>query len=323
MIDALASFHFLRPGWLLLFLPATWLCWRLWRQGDPAAAWRGAIAPHLLAALEVEPAGARGRLRPALLLIGLLAPGILALAGPAWERQPTPFAEDQASVFFVVKVTPSMLAEDVAPNRLERSVQKIRDFLSLKPGQRTGLIAFAGTAHLAMPLTSDAEVVNTFAAALEPEAMPEEGDDPMAALRLADQRLKRAGRPGSIILITDDFPEQSMTALESYHANGGAPVHLLAVAGDPEVVPPAGSPPALPLDRPRLEQAARLGGGTLAVVTPDNTDVRALSQAAARGIRSVSGDDDDQWQDMGYWLIPLLLLLLIPYFRPGGGLVFE
>ena len=319
----LSAFHFLRPAWLFLLIPAAWLCWRLWRQSDSTAAWRGAIAPHLLAALVVEPSGKQGKLRPTALLTVAFGLGIIALAGPAWERQPAPFGEDQAAVFLVVKVTPSMLAQDIPPSRLERAVQKIGDFLELKPGQKTGLIAYAGTAHLAMPLTTDADIIRTFAAALEPDAMPVEGDDPLAAVRLADERLRRAAVPGSIVLITDDVTAESVPGLQAYRSGGGAPVHVLAVAAGPEVVPPTGSPPALPLDEARMAQVARAGGGDLFLVSPDDSDVTDLAASVERGIRSVADDEQDQWRDMGYWLLPALLLLLIPFFRPGGAVAFE
>ncbi|MEM1412005.1 MAG: VWA domain-containing protein [Pseudomonadota bacterium] len=318
-MSTLLDFHFLRPGWLLALLPAAWTVFHLLRQGDPANAWKGVIAPHLLAALALEGSEPRSRLRPVMLLGAALALGILALAGPAWERQPAPFAEDQAAVFVVVKVTPSMLAEDVPPNRLERANQKLTDFLELRPGQRTGLVAYAGTAHLAMPLTSDSAIIETFAEALAPEAMPVAGDDPAAAIGLANQRLDRASVPGSIVLITDDIPEAAIEDLERQRSSGGAPVHILAVAGGPDVVPPVGSPPALPLNETRLRAAARAGGGTLTLLTPDPSDVEALASNVERGIRSVTDGERDQWRDMGYWLLPLLALLLLPFFRPGGA----
>ncbi len=322
-MNALANFHFLRPGWLLLLLPAAWLCWRLLRQADPAGAWRAAMDPQLLAALSIDEPGKRGRLRPTHLLAAALVTGILALAGPAWERQPAPFAEDQAAVFLLVQVTPSMLAQDVQPSRLERTVQKISDFLELKPGQRTGLVAYAGTAHLAMPLTRDATIIETFAAALEPGAMPVDGNDPVAAVRLANERLRRAGVAGSIVLFSDDVPEAAVAELRALRAEGGAPVHILAMAGGPEVVPPPGSPPALPLDAARMQAAARAGGGSLVTVSPDAADVTALAGDVERGVRDVGDSERDQWRDMGYWLLPLIALLMLAFFREGGAVAFE
>ncbi len=319
----LTAFHFLRPAWLLLLLPAAWLTWLALRRADPSGGWRGLMAPQLLDALSVEAGTQRGRLRPPHLLFGALVVGSVALAGPTWERQPTPFAQDQAAVFLVVKVTPSMLAQDIQPSRLERGVQKIGDFLQLKAGQRAGLIAYAGTAHLAMPLTSDPDVILDFASALTPDAMPEAGADVVAAVRLANQRLQRAAVPGSIVLLADDVDPDQVDALRQLHADGGAPVHILALAGGADVVPPPGSPPAPPLDEDRMREAAHAGGGDLVVVTPDDSDVRSLAAGVARGIRDAPAGKGEAWRDMGWWLLPLLAILLLPFFRHGGAVVVE
>ena len=319
----IADFHFLRPAWLLLLAPALWLGWRTLRRADSAGGWRGVMAPRLLEALALEAGQTRGRLRPPHLLIAALALGSVALAGPAWERQPTPFAQDQAAVFLVVKVTPSMLAQDIPPNRLERGVQKLGDFLDLKAGQRAGLIAYAGTAHLAMPLTSDPDVIRTFAGALDPAVMPVEGADAVAAVRLADERLDRAGVPGSVVLLADDVDPEQVEGLRELRAAGGAAVHVLALAAGLAVVPPPGSPPAPPLDEDRLRAAARAGGGDLVLVTPDDQDIRSLAAGVERGIRDAPTGEGERWRDMGWWLLPLLALLLLPFFRRGGAVVVE
>jgi Ca-activated chloride channel family protein len=319
LVRFLQDLHFLRPLWLLALLPGLWIAWSAWRRQDPAQAWQGVIDPALLEALLLRKDGERGALPPARLLgLGLVL-STLALAGPTWEQQPTPFAEDQAAVFIVLEVTPEMEAQDVAPSRLRRSVQKIGDFLDLRPGQRTGLVAFAGSPHLAMPLTSDGDIILDFAAALEPEVMPVPGDDPLAAIRLADQRLRRTGLPGSVVLIAGDFPAEQIDALREYRDEGGAPVHILAVAAGPEAVPPVASPPAPPLDEARMRDAARAGGGSLLRVTPDASDVGALARAVTRGLRDAPAQEDEQWRDMGWWLLPLLGLVLLPFFRRGGA----
>ena len=61
---------------------------------------------------------------------------------------------------------------DVAPTRLERAKQKISDLLAARAGARSGLIAYAGTAHLVMPLTDDRSVIVPFLAALATSLMP-------------------------------------------------------------------------------------------------------------------------------------------------------
>lgn len=319
----LADFHFLRPLWLLALLPGLWIAVSAWRRQDPALAWQGVIEPALLEALLLRREGERGALRPTTLLGAGLVLATLALAGPAWQTQPTPFAEDRAAVFIALRVAPEMEAQDIQPSRMRRAVQKIGDFLELRPGQRTGLVAYAGSAHLAMPLTNDGDIIVTFAAALEPGVMPVDGDDPLAAIRLADQRLRRAGVPGSVLLVTDSFPAKQIEELKNWRRAGGTPVHILAVAGGPDVVPPVGSPPAPPLDEDIMRDAARAGGGNLLRVTSDSADVELLARQVERGLRDAPVKEGEQWRDMGWWLLPLLALVLLPFFRRGGAVALE
>jgi Ca-activated chloride channel family protein len=254
--------------------------------------------------------------------VGWLA-GILALAGPSWQMQPSPFSEDQAAMFIVIKVTPEMLAQDIQPSRLQRSVLKIHDLLELKKDVRTGLIAYAGSAHLVMPLTSDAGIINSFAAALEPGVMPMEGDEPAEAIALANQRLKRAAVPGSIVLITDAIDASQLVALDKMREQGGSEVHILAMAAGTEVIPPPGSPPAPPLDLDSLRQAARTMGGSVTAVTADKRDVESLSGNIERSISQAPASEGQQWQDAGYYLLWLLVLIMPMFFRRGGAVAVE
>lgn len=309
-------FHFLRPAWLLLWLPAGLVTWSLLRRQDPMRAWKMVIAPELLKHLAISKQERRSRVRPVYLLGLSWMLAILALAGPAWEREPAPFTEDQAALFIVQKVTPEMLAEDIQPSRLKRSAQKISDLLDLRPGTKTGLIAYAGSAHLVMPLTADPEIIDFFAAELSPEVMPEAGDDPVRAVELARQRLRASGLPGSIVLIADSVgPEFAGEMADSR----GADVHILAMAAGPEVVPPPGSPPAPALDEKAMKQAARAGGGVLVTATPDDSDVRQLSARIERSIAAAPAQEGERWKDAGYYLVVVFFLMMLGFMRRGGA----
>ncbi len=323
ILTSLQQFHFLRPLWLLLLIPAGFLMWSVYRRSDSLRAWRQVIAPHLLDHLLLREGGKEGRWRPVYMLGLSWLIGILALAGPSWQMQPSPFSEDQAAMFVVIKVTPEMLARDIQPSRLQRSILKIHDLLDLKKDVRTGLIAYAGSAHLVMPLTSDAGIINNFAAALEPAVMPMEGDEPAEAIALANQRLKNAAVPGSIVLITDAIDTSQLTALEKIRELGGAEVHILAMAAGPEVIPPPGSPPAPALDINSLRKAADAMGGSVNTVTADKGDVENLSAKVERSISSAPASEGQQWQDAGYYLLWLLALVMLFFFRRGGAVVAE
>ncbi len=322
-LSALEQFHFLRPVWLLLLIPAGLLMWSVYQRGDSLRAWRKIIAPHLLEHLISHDRGERGRWRPVYMLGIAWLVGTLALAGPSWRLQPSPLSEDQAAMFIVIKVTPEMLAQDIQPSRLQRSVLKVHDLLELKNDIRVGLIAYAGSAHLVMPLTSDAGIVNDFAAALEPAIMPVEGDEPGEAIALANQRLNTAAVPGTIVLITDAVADSQRAALEEIYRQGGADVHILAMAAGPEVIPPPGSPPAPALDINSMREVARAMGGSVVPVTADKRDVESLSAKIESSLGHAPAQEGQQWQDEGYYLLVLLALLILSFFRRGGSVALE
>ena len=137
MSELLGHFHFLRPLWLLALVPAALIGWLLWRQRDPLRSYRTNIAPHLLTHLVIK-AGKTSLLRPEVVLLCALPLSILALAGPSWRQEPSPFAEDQAAAIVVMKIAPSMQASDLQPSRLERAQHKLHDWLALRPGARVG-----------------------------------------------------------------------------------------------------------------------------------------------------------------------------------------
>jgi Ca-activated chloride channel homolog len=298
----IGDLHFLRPWWLIALLPAAFLIWRLARTQSADWVWRGIVADHLLPYLFLKRKPQR-RIGPLVLLATVWALVVVALAGPAWKREPAPFADDTAALVIVVKVTPSMKTEDVQPDRLTRSVQKIHDLLALRSGARSALIAYAGTSHLVVPLTRDAGIVHTFAAALDPKIMPNDGDAAAEALALADEVLAKSGQSGSIIWITDGIAPEQQNALSEFRKHSLAPVRVLA---------PLLRGPELDL----LGKVAGTIGARVLPITPDDGDIRDLARAAKFVSAAVSGQGD-HWQDAGYWLIPLIALLSTLWFRPG------
>ena len=150
----LEAFHFLRPLWLGL-VPALLACgWWARRREQTTRIGEGIIAPHLLGPLTVDRARRR-RVRPSDLMIATSMLGALAAAGPAWRQAESPFFSETAPVIVALETSTTMLATDVSPSRLARAKQKILDLLELRTGARTGLVAYAGSAHLVMPLTDD------------------------------------------------------------------------------------------------------------------------------------------------------------------------
>ena len=85
-----------------------------------------------------------------------------------------------------------------------------------------------------------------------------------------------------------------------------------------------GSPPAPPLDRDNLQQAAEAARGSAVFVSPDARDVDKLARIAETKITAATTPDGaDRWRDLGYWLLPVLVLLLLPWFRQGWAVRYE
>ena len=319
----LEMLHFLRPAWLWLLLPTALVLASILRRQDPLRSWKAVIAPGLLEHLAISHQDRRSRFRPVFLVAALWLIGIIAVAGPSWTKEPTPFTEDLAALYIVLKVTPDMLAEDIQPSRLIRSQQKISDLLALRPGTKTGLIAYAGSAHLVMPLTADPGIIDFFASELVPDVMPVPGDEPLQAVSLARQRLLESGLPGSVVLIADGLDATYTSGLADGQVIPGADIHVLAMAAGPEVVPPPGSPAAHALDEDSMRRAAKAGGGTLVLATPDDSDVQKLSRSIESSIAAAPVQEGERWKDEGWSLVVLMGLLSLGLFRKGGAVRVE
>jgi len=297
----MSEFHFLRPWWLLALVPCALLWWAIWHRDDAMQVWRGVIAPHLLPFL-LQGEERKSRFAPLHLVAVGWAVSVIALAGPTWQYEPAPFADDTAALAIVVKVTPSMLTEDVRPSRLARSVQKMSDLLALRKGAKTALIAYAGTAHLVMPATIDGEIITTFAQSLDPKMMPSDGDVPAAALKLADQALAKAGS-GSILWLTDSVAPEQNAALANWRKTSRTKVRIL-----PAVLP------GEELDA--LSAAARRIDADIERLAADDSDVESLARAA-KFVTTGGDQKSDRWKESGYWLTPVLTVLLLPFYRRG------
>ena len=95
----------------------------------------------------------------------------------------------ESTGLILLQVNKSMMNNDLQPNRLERAKYKIKDLIDTDPGIRMGLIAYSGSAHLVIPPTTDYETIATHLEALQPDVMPEKGNDLTEALDLADTLL--------------------------------------------------------------------------------------------------------------------------------------
>ncbi|MBR2904595.1 MAG: VWA domain-containing protein, partial [Lentisphaeria bacterium] len=141
----------------------------------------------------------------------------LALARPFWGNRLMPYSGEGRDLLFVFDVSRSMYAQDVRPNRLEHAKYLVRELVKLNPGDRFGLIAFAGTAFLECPMTMDKTSFLQNLDELAPSSIPVGGTNIEEALKTALRAFKGAESTNrAIILVTDgdELTGESSKALD-------------------------------------------------------------------------------------------------------------
>lgn len=305
--------HFLRPAWLLA-LPLLWgLSFWLARRRGRDGNWAPLIDPELLPALRLDGGGQPGRSPwPWLALAWTLA--ALALAGPSWQRAPSPAYRGNAAWVLVLDLSPSMTATDLPPNRVTRARYALDDLLNAAHDARVGLVVFGDEAYTVTPLTDDVATVRALLPPLAPDIMPTAGDNMAPALERAGSLLEHGGgQSGQVVVLTDGFadPAAAFGAAGKLRSRGVA-VSVVGI-GAPGVSNPGH------LDVDRLRQLAASGGGRyvdLAGLPGLIGDLQARADHA--GMARVKQDIRvAHWLDGGIWLLPFLLLLAAVLARRG------
>lgn len=300
--------HFLRPDWLwlLLLLPVlVYLWWSKRPQSDP---WVDVIDPALRPFVldgQVQARAHRWQVLWPVLFATLL---IAALAGPAWKKAPQTLAETRTPLVIAMDLSQGVLNTDLPPSRLARMRAKVAQLLQARAGAQAALIVFAGTAHAVTPFTDDPANIEIFLPDLQPVIMPEPGHSPAAALRLARKMLRDNGyAEGDIVLLTDTADADAIKEAAVAHAQG-FDVYALGVDATSS----------------GLQAVARSGGGGYLAMQVAPTDIAQLKLNLARDVRgdALHRKGQSVWEDGGWVLVPVLLLLLLPMFRRGAFAVF-
>jgi len=318
----IADFHFLRPWWLLALVIPPLIVWFARRSGDIRAQWKAMIAPHLLDHLVVEP-DRRRHMAPAWTIAALMTFAILGAAGPTWQREASPFVSDTASLVIAVDLSPTMDAADITPSRLERAKLKIRDLITARAGARTAIIAYAGTAHLVVPLTEDTALIEIYTDSLATRIMPKPGKDTAAALQLAGEQLEAEGSGGTILLITDGIEKMASASARAI-GDGIVVLGIGTVEGGVVRQPNGGMLTGADgnrlvsrLDLDALKQFGSETGAPVATITDNDSDIRWVMQHVRTNFARQNAKDGDRWRDVGWWFVIPVALLLALSFRNG------
>lgn len=328
-MSSLADFHFIRPYWLLALVPFVFIVILLVKNKLGSSNWSSVCDTDLLPYLLQEKAVNQSRWPITRTAIAVLL-AISALAGPTWQRIPSPVFRNDSALVIALNLSKSMDAEDIKPSRLIRARYKIADILQQRTDGQTALLVYAGDAFTVTPLTDDTETIINQLPALTTDIMPIEGNNTKLVLEKAVELFNQSGlQKGQILLVTDnvdlDNSKSIASSLDNYHLSI---LGLGTTDGAPITLPEGGflkdeqGNIVLPkLNSRDLAKLAEAGQGIYQSLTADDTDVKTLLSEIDKPVQQEGKENKnlliDIWEDKGPWLLLLTLPLAALSFRRG------
>ena len=261
------------------------------------------------------------------LTFSALALIIIMLARPQFGSKMETVKRSGVETVIALDISNSMLAEDVAPSRLEKSKKLIARLIDTFNNDKVGLNVFAGEAFTQLPITSDYISAKMFLESINPSLISTQGTDIGAAIRLAIKSFTPNDGVGKAIIVITDGENHEGGAIEAAQeaTEKNMQVFILGVGS------PNGSP--IPVERgsndfrrdkngevivTKLNEAmcqeiAKAGNGVYIRVDNSNSAEKILNEQIAKLAKSdvesqVFTEFDEQFQALA-WLILILLVV--------------
>ncbi|MCP9199172.1 VWA domain-containing protein [Gramella sp. GC03-9] len=198
-----ANFNFENPEffWLLLLLPMA-IAWYFWKRHKQTAELKISSTKGFKAK-----SGILAKLRPVLFVLRLLVLVliIMAMARPRTVDVTTQTSSTQGiDIVMAIDVSASMLARDLQPNRLDALKEVAEEFINDRPGDRIGLVVYAGESFTKTPITSDKAIVLDALEDIEYNNVLENGTAIGSGLATAVNRLKDSEAESKVIILLTD-----------------------------------------------------------------------------------------------------------------------
>ncbi len=197
--------------WLLLIIPVLLLFYFLqlfWKRRKQ----KQFAKPAMLMQLSPD----RSRFKPALKFVFLLvALGAMAFAlvNPKIGTKMETVTREGVDIVFALDVSKSMEAEDVAPNRLEKSKQLVTQVINNLGSDRIGLIGYAGSAFPQLPITTDYASAKMFLQSMNTDMVSSQGTAIREAIKLASTFFDEDSQTSKVLIIISDGEDHEGAAL--------------------------------------------------------------------------------------------------------------
>ena len=192
---------------------------------------------HILQELMPEISQWRVKTKSALFLTAV-AVVIIAAARPQFGSKLKEQKSQGIEMMLVVDISNSMLAEDFAPNRLDRTRYAIDKLFSTLEQDRVGLVVFAGEAKVQLPITTDYRMARSFVKRISPSLVSVQGTEIGQALDLASLSFSQNCDAGRVMILITDGETHDSSALDAAKRAAEQGIKIFAIGiGTPEGAP--------------------------------------------------------------------------------------
>lgn len=188
--------------WFLLIIPVLVLLFfanALWKRRKQKQFAR----PQMLKELSPDRSWFKSVLKFTLLLLVFVLL-VIALVNPKMGTKTETVTREGVDIVFAIDVSKSMDAEDVAPNRLEKSKQLVTQIINALAGDRIGIIAYAASAFPQLPVTTDYSAGKMFLQSMNTDMISSQGTAIKEAIELATTYYNEADQTSKVLVILSD-----------------------------------------------------------------------------------------------------------------------
>ena len=261
--------------WLLLVIPVIlvlFIILRIWQRNAQKT-----FASHsLLQYLSPDISVFKQTLKILVLCLAICCL-VIALVNPKMGTKLETVKREGVDVVFAVDVSKSMLAEDIAPNRIEKSKQLVTQIINNLGSDRVGIIAYAGSAYPQLPITTDYNSAKLFLSQMNTDMLSSQGTAIREAIDLAKTYYNDEEQTNRVLFIISDGEDHAgeATNIAEQASNEGIKIFTIGVG---ELT---GGP--IPLKRNGIIQSYKKDQDGETVITKLNEDTLKEIAAEANG----------------------------------------
>ena len=260
---------------------------------------------------------------------------IIAMADPQIGQTVEEVKREGVDIIVALDVSMSMMAEDISPNRLEKAKYEVSKLIDLLEGDRIGLVAFAGMAHVQCPLTLDYSAAKLFLRLMDINLIPQPGTAIGDAIREAVKAFNQKERKHKVLILITDGEDHESKPIEAADEAAAEGIKIFTIGlGSPQGVPiplydrygnPAGFKKdregnviTTKLDMTTLQTIAFNTGGEYYISSAGETELKKIYEKVNEmEKKELTSKQFSQYEDRyQIFIILALFILIIETFLP-------